>query len=52
MHGRKRRTEPISEAENNAIEIKAKTYNSLMCAIKERREQNDVSFKTLALLGI
>ena len=52
MHGRKRRTEPLTDAEISASEVKAKTYNSLMVAIKERRQQNDFSLKTLALLGM
>jgi len=49
MHGRKKRVEPLSKEEQNVLNVKAKTYKSLMDIIQSRRKAKDSSTETFML---
>lgn len=51
MHGRKKRLVPPTPEEISALEIKTKTYKSLINIIITRKAKKDHSIETLTLIG-
>lgn len=52
MHGRKKRVEPFSQDEINALEKKTNAYKGLLIKLLENKNAGDLSPMSLELTGI